>query len=659
MPRVAVLVAGTLLRYFLTSTCKHVIQPLVQKGHSVDYYLALSTGEHTPWRVTEATAHLTLDPIFGSKPHAQEHIVHTIEQSISQAGGTLRCLALREAVKLDDTRLIHALDARTHAGPDPFANFPIMSHGNGSVSSANRNFLSVYKALEELWDAAEATEAAQGWRYNWVLVLRDDADWLRDFDLEAVIRSSSGVLKHADVYTLACDARTPPMHPSETCDHVMLLSRSHAPLLGRYYSQTVLAGAPDACRVQVNTRGVHLPLPSNNHSGAEPEKLLRCASEELLRWTLVQNHVRFVAVGQGLFPFQRSAHVRLHNTTTVCWHKFCQSTAFPLQGLPARPMCKDINFLGSPPRPDMAGNQGGYTRNLTAKPKGDRLQQATGSSRCMCQNQSQQACPALQHGVNQPFCNQSRNAYLLSLAKELRDQGEQCITVVYQVSFGDRYERMSGAVPLTLKSRSCFFRFTLGVDGKVASPTIQKTGYGWDKGMNASRGIAVGAFVARVVVDKDNLPFDVSMMRRNAKVFKMLGPLLFPWAQQVIWIDSKLSQAIGNDMRLTVMTSLLNATGACAAFVGLPAHRFAFGERPLATNQRLTLSLHAQQIEAASRHRSTTDSIDLLHKQVHAYTVEKAASSSSRVRSSTVLSSCRTRQPRSAVHIMQSSAARG
>uniref|UniRef100_A0A7S3VZB0 TOD1/MUCI70 glycosyltransferase-like domain-containing protein n=1 Tax=Emiliania huxleyi TaxID=2903 RepID=A0A7S3VZB0_EMIHU len=71
---------------------------------------------------------------------------------------------------------------------------------------------------------------------------------------------------------------------------------------------------------------------------------------------------------------------------------------------------------------------------------------------------------------------------------------------------------------------------------------------------------------------------------------------------------------------------MLNATGACAAFVGLPAHRFAFGERPLATNQRLTLSLHAQEIEAASRHRSTTDSIDLLHKQVHAYTDEKAAS---------------------------------
>ena len=92
-------------------------------------------------------------------------------------------------------------------------------------------------------------------------------------------------------------------------------------------------------------------------------------------------------------------------------------------------------------------------------------------------------------------------------------------------------------------------------------------------------------------------------------------------------IHSKLSlRAIGNDMRWTAMTSLLNATGACAAYVGLPAHKFAFGEGPLAKKQRLTLSLHAQEIEHANRHRNATDSLDLLHKQVHAYTVEEADS---------------------------------
>ena len=131
------------------------------------------------------------------------------------------------------------------------------------------------------------------------------------------------------------------------------------------------------------------------------------------------------------------------------------------------------------------------------------------------------ACPALLYGVNQPFCNQGRNAYLLSLAKKLRDQREQCITVVYQVAFGDRYERMSG-VPLPLTSSNSRWE----VIARWPHPQ-SKTGYGGDKSVHASRGIAVGAFVGRVVVDEENLPFGVSMMRRNVKVFKMLGPMLF------------------------------------------------------------------------------------------------------------------------------------
>ena len=66
--RVATLVSGTFLRFFLDSLAMRLVWPLVAQGHKVDCFIALSTALHKPWRTDSYLRHLTWDPVFG-KPN--------------------------------------------------------------------------------------------------------------------------------------------------------------------------------------------------------------------------------------------------------------------------------------------------------------------------------------------------------------------------------------------------------------------------------------------------------------------------------------------------------------------------------------------------------------------------------------------------------------
>eukprot|EP00964_Phaeocystis_antarctica_P057812 scaffold34239_cov66-Phaeocystis_antarctica.AAC.7 len=89
---VSVLVAGTFMRYF-TSSCTHLIAPMTEQGHSVDYYAVLTTGHARRWRPT--TLDVTYDPRFGpadagaSRP-SNARIEATVRRCVEAANGTLR-----------------------------------------------------------------------------------------------------------------------------------------------------------------------------------------------------------------------------------------------------------------------------------------------------------------------------------------------------------------------------------------------------------------------------------------------------------------------------------------------------------------------------------------------------------------------------------------
>jgi hypothetical protein len=630
--RIAVLVAGTLLRFFLTSSTERLIRPLVQQGHAVDYYLALSTGAARTWRRDEYTDHFALDPAFGSavEPPTYKHVREVIAHHVEAAGGKLRRLDLRDVVPLDkDTALLRAINRSQRArglgsSGDPFEQFPLQSHGSGRGGDANRNFLRVYKALELLWEAAVATETAEGWSYTHALVLRDDTNWFEDFVLDRLLNAPGAV--GADAHILACDARTPRMHPAEINDFAMLITRERAAFIGRFYSDTILAGAPDSCRVAL-WRGMHMPWVPGAPDAT------KCSSEELMRWSLERAGISVHAATQMLLPFQRCARVNVENTTTVCMHKYCQSIDSPLPDPPGMSHCKALLFPGAVPGQMALGISDAA---------------AVGDVQCSCdlprEQKPSRRCPAMgifddevrDTGAATPkrpcfYCNAGpliaprdwseteqpwrtrgcgftegspATAYLNALIAVLREShGSRCPSVAYSVAFGALYDH--NALPQPLLNVNCSFILKLAHGPhERKQPVVKSAVRGWNV----------------VELEPTSLPFVVSEMRRNVKVFKMFGPRLFPWAKQLYWIDSKLKPSSWYSPIDFHRSHLTGRNAACAAFVGLPAHKASLGPDATRLPRRsLNLRLHANVIIRASVKRNVTSDVNSLLVQIRDY----------------------------------------
>ena len=191
------------------------------------------------------------------------------------------------------------------------------------------------------------TEAQTGRRYTHTLVVRDDADWLAPMDLNRLLSSRPG----AHGFALSCDARVPPLQPSEINDHAMLLTRERAHFLGRFYSTVILGGHARACRVQILRSGVHSPCWQHDDGVAKRHGqrcVDSCNSEELLRYALNRAGLRVHLVGQALLPFERSSHILVppHGSgrTALCFHKLCQSHEQPLSTPPGRNLCSTLNL---------------------------------------------------------------------------------------------------------------------------------------------------------------------------------------------------------------------------------------------------------------------------------------------------------------------------
>ena len=299
--RVATLVSGTFLRFFLDSLAMRLVWPLVAQGHKVDCFIALSTALHKPWRTDSYLRHLTWDPVFG-KPNSQpthEQIRRTIEWRIASAGGRLRRLDLFKEVGLDDDprqRSLRKNSSHHRPGTDIYESFPAVSMGAGNVVDANKNMLRLFKALEALWDALIETEQHTGTSYEYVFWVSDDAWWLRDFDLTGLLRANGA----AHAYVLSCDHPPWPRVLRQTFmnDYSILLDRRVAEVFGRLYTW-LFTNASLTCRIRRR----------------------QCMSEELLRRALESAGVRVASVNQRFMLFSaskvRSFHATAHHASLV------------------------------------------------------------------------------------------------------------------------------------------------------------------------------------------------------------------------------------------------------------------------------------------------------------------------------------------------------
>lgn len=214
------------------------------------------------------------------------------------------------------------------------------------------------------------------------------------------------------------------------------------------------------------------------------------------------------------------------------------------------------------------------------------------------------------NGTACAFCaGHEATAHLLGVAASLRRLKErECSKlVVYGVAFGAKYLRrwpnrtLLGARTvrdLHAAHGRCFFKFMLRSDVKgVAKRVPFPAAFGsHGKAVTArARAPQVGANTKRqpeaffvrhnqkvddldllIALDGALLPWrEAGSQRRNVKILKLLGPVLFPWTERLLWIDSKLR--LGALDPRAVVDATTSKRGACAAFVGLPFHANAYG----------------------------------------------------------------------------------
>ena len=184
--------------------------------------------------------------------------------------------------------------------------------------------------------------------------------------------------------------------------------------------------------------------------------------------------------------------------------------------------------------------------------------------------------------------------------------------VVYGTAFGDAYVKGIGATHRRMREKlhkqhgECYFMFCLAEEKQERSVDItafQMSGYMW-----------------LVPIPRDVLPY--KSMRRNTKIFKFNGHLLFPFVKErIVWQDVKLSNGFGmtgwrapENFFRTVHNPLDEP---CLNLISLPNHRFSLGSDD---SKERSLLRHCKTILDAIRYRtSVTDSAGNLKHQCQKY----------------------------------------
>ncbi|GAX23943.1 hypothetical protein FisN_20Hu151 [Fistulifera solaris] len=181
------------------------------------------------------------------------------------------------------------------------------------------------------------------------------------------------------------------------------------------------------------------------------------------------------------------------------------------------------------------------------------------------------------------------------MAARLEQYRDSCQDlVVYGVGFGSKYTEFTRATA-DMDESVCSFHFVLPEDVD-----------------------AIGTLRAKnqiiVPVNVTNMPYQ--HMRRNVKIFKMSPLDLFPWADRVIWRDTKLlPKKILPSSYMSYFNDTIQSFNACVSFVSLPVHDSSMGQQveDLAFAEYLA---HCDAVVASAVHRPTvSDGIETVIRQ--------------------------------------------
>mmetsp|Transcript_86618 Transcript_86618/g.269216 ORF Transcript_86618/g.269216 Transcript_86618/m.269216 type:complete len:388 (+) Transcript_86618:81-1244(+) len=301
--RIAILTAGTLLRYSPDSPAHNLIAPLVREGHAVDCYVSLNTEGFGAWKGYAR--------MFRSHPTVEAHtgnatfLADWINTTLSLAGARVPELTLHDKVDImTQATTSFALTATGfHAGM------------GARTMMARSNLLKLLWQFQWLWGSVQRQEAVHG-RYDYVMTTRDDLYWMRPFSLNSVLRAPDRMQFKEERY----DPMPSDLLPGPTRGYHLRcqenMGSSYDAQRERGLTEIAILLDRDAAApfVTLFTR-----LTEDPHYWKLPnyENLLEAIAEEL--------HFRMAAMPAALMPAQRVGRMLWGNRTVSCIHKACDS----------------------------------------------------------------------------------------------------------------------------------------------------------------------------------------------------------------------------------------------------------------------------------------------------------------------------------------------
>ncbi|GFH43760.1 hypothetical protein CTEN210_05064 [Chaetoceros tenuissimus] len=117
-----------------------------------------------------------------------------IRTKIGSLASSVGAVYLQESIDIDSEPMLIARRERAleeNPDEDPDSRFPIIDNRNAAISqrtaNANRNLLRLHLAVQSLWKTATNWEKEEGFKYYYVMFLRDDSLWLKEFDIRNLI----------------------------------------------------------------------------------------------------------------------------------------------------------------------------------------------------------------------------------------------------------------------------------------------------------------------------------------------------------------------------------------------------------------------------------------------------------------------------------------
>jgi hypothetical protein len=333
-PSIAILVAGSTRRFQFTSMTLNVLQPLAEQNYNVDVYAMFTQQEGPAYRQNaEYMQHVVPETFFRPQQRPRT-IIKVFRQIVEKSGAFLRGAEIRKhplpinSTQLGEKRREAKRKRRREDADYRFPMLDLRPNARRRTAVGNQNILNLFYGLQYIWDEFLIPyETSIGKPYDYVMIVREDALWLAKFDMAKLL----AINPEADAFVQSCDARNPPMLDSEINDHGIVIKRSKAEAVGRYFS-SLLSADLESCHAKARR-------------SMQVGELRGCNSEMILKWILEKQNITVQGVPQSILPFERAMSVRwVDGNVYHCFHKFCQSKELPLHIEANIPFCKDLRF---------------------------------------------------------------------------------------------------------------------------------------------------------------------------------------------------------------------------------------------------------------------------------------------------------------------------